>query len=194
MQSRTSFCREMRNMKDDSPGNASMQICYCFKEFVVLSKAKKLTVLLSGKRLDNMVCRLQTMLETIQDFDHKASKRLYVILKNITSPVFLLSCVWGILQFDYLVFHCTFLQTHIHHLCGSYVHLICSAKTPDVGVLFTPQRPAGRSFFLMPTPQSYIALCLPVSQSTVSTQFLSLTLLIQTLTWKCGSASNDYEP
>lgn len=194
MQSRTSFCREMRNMKDDSPGNASMQICYCFKEFVVLSKAKKLTVVLSGKRLDNMVCRLQTMLETIQDFDHKASKRLYVILKNITSPVLLLSCVWGILQFDYLVFHCTFLQTHIHHLCGSYVHLICSAKTPDVGVLFTPQRPAGRSFFLMPTPQSYIALCLPVSQSTVSTQFLSLTLLIQTLTWKCGSASNDYEP
>lgn len=80
MQSRTSFCREMRNMKDDSPGNASMQICYCFKEFVVLSKAKKLTVLLSGKRLDNMVCRLHTVLETIQDFDHKASKRLYVIL------------------------------------------------------------------------------------------------------------------
>lgn len=164
----------------------SKNLSYCQKP--------KNWLVLSGKRLDNMVCRLQTMLETIQDFDHKASKRLYAILKNITSPVFLLSCVWGILQFDYLVFHCTFLQTHIHHLCGSYVHLICSAKTPDVGVLFTPQRPAGRSFFLMPTPQSYIALCLPVSQSTVSTQFLSLTLLIQTLTWKCGSASNDYEP
>ena len=68
MQLRMLFCREMRSVRADSPGNASMKICYYCKEWVVLSKAKTLTVLLAGSRLDNMVCRLHTVLDRIQDF------------------------------------------------------------------------------------------------------------------------------
>lgn len=54
-------------MRADSPGNVSMQICDCCEELVVLSKAKTLTVLLAGSRLDNMFCRLHKVLDRIQD-------------------------------------------------------------------------------------------------------------------------------
>lgn len=58
----------MRSVRAYSPGNASMKICHCCKELVILSKAKTLTVPLAWIRLDNMVCRLHTVLGWIQDF------------------------------------------------------------------------------------------------------------------------------